>query len=87
MSSTCFCICHYDGAIISSSLGSISTINQILKGVIQNDDIGRITGAELAEHRQTAKHKKLILATPTVDIGYNFDRAEYKPRQNIDFLF
>lgn len=41
----------------------------------------------MTEHRQTAKHKKLILATPTVDIGYNFDRAEYKPRQNIDFLF
>lgn len=77
----------YDGAIISSSLGRISTIYQILSGVVQEQEMGRITGAEEQQSRSQAREKRLILATPTVDIGYNFERSESKkPRQNIDFL-
>lgn len=75
-----------EGAIISSSLGTVNRIHEMLRSKIPGDVMGRITGAELREGRNEAKEKALILATPTVDIGYNFDRARYKPRQNIDFL-
>ena len=75
-----------DGAIISSSLRTINEIRQELqKGGIK-DKIGPITGAVSAEvRRNAAKSFPLILATPTVDIGYNFKKAG-KPRQNIDFV-
>ncbi len=74
-----------DGAIISSSLGTINRIHEALQPTISPDEMGRITGAELRDGRNEAKKKALILATPTVDIGYNFER--FKPqRQNIDFL-
>jgi CRISPR-associated endonuclease/helicase Cas3 len=77
----------YDGAIISSSLGRISTIHQVLRGFVQEQDMGRITGAQDQPSRSQAREKRLILATPTVDIGYNFERSQNpKPRQNIDFL-
>ena len=77
-----------DGAIISSSLGMISMIHNFLRNSgVSSAAMGRITGAELREGRRESKEKQLILATPTVDIGYNFDRATPKARQNIDFLF
>ncbi len=75
-----------EGAIISSSLGTVNRIHDALLPNISRDVMGRITGAEKRAGRNEAKEKALILATPTVDIGYNFDRARYKPRQNIDFL-
>jgi hypothetical protein len=48
--------------------------------------MGRITGPESRGGRSVAAGKALILATPTVDIGYNFDKGG-DVRQNIDFLF
>ena len=75
-----------EGAIISSSLGTVNRIYEMLLPKISSDEMGRITGAEKRDGRNEAKEKPLILATPTVDIGYNFDRSRYKPRQNIDFL-
>lgn len=75
-----------DGAIISSSLGAINHIKQALLPRVPADLIGRITGPQWREDRREAKEKRLILATPTVDIGYNFDRSTPKKRQNIDFL-
>ena len=75
-----------EGAIISSSLGTVNRIRKMLLPKISSDEMGRITGAELREGRKEAKEKPLILATPTVDIGYNFDRTRPKSRQNIDFL-
>jgi CRISPR-associated endonuclease/helicase Cas3 len=76
-----------DGAIISSSLGTINNIHHALKTIISpTEEMGRITGAQEREQRQMAKKRPLILATPTVDIGYNFERETPKSRQNIDFL-
>lgn len=78
---------QHDGAIISSSLGTINTIHDMLDPLIKpHEEMGRITGAEQRQHRQQAKKLPLILATPTVDIGYNFERGTEKKRQNIDFL-
>ena len=74
-----------DGAIISSALWRINQIYYDLKSTIPTDIMGRLTGAESRRGREDAKAKRLILATPTVDIGYNFDRLG-KTRQNIDFL-
>jgi len=71
-----------DGAIISSALWKINQINRLLTGLPK----GRITGAEGRESRKTAQYQPLILATPTVDIGYNF-KKHHKDRQNLDFLF
>ncbi len=74
-----------DGAIISGALWRINQIHYGLKSTIPMDIMGRLTGAESRKGRSEAKDKRLILATPTVDIGYNFDRLN-KTRQNIDFL-
>ncbi|EFH90016.1 type I-D CRISPR-associated helicase Cas3' [Ktedonobacter racemifer] len=76
-----------DGAIISSSLGMISNIHAALKPYVRDEEIGRVTGAQQKSDREVAKECPLILATPTVDIGYNFERSQPKARQNIDFLF
>lgn len=68
-----------DSVIISSSLGRINDINALLGAL----DPVRITGPEPPSERQ--RIRPLILATPTVDIGYNFGRPG-KRRQSIDRL-
>lgn len=70
-----------DSAIISSSLARINRINHILRG--HGLDPVRITGPASRQERQRVG--RLVLATPTVDIGYNFGRAD-KLRQSIDRL-
>jgi CRISPR-associated endonuclease/helicase Cas3 len=75
-----------DGAIISSALWRINQIFNSLRSTLSSSDLGRLTGAESRAGRDEAKDKRLILATPTVDIGYNFDRQGKNHRQNIDFL-
>jgi CRISPR-associated endonuclease/helicase Cas3 len=68
-----------DSAIISSSLGRISEIHHTLRHLTPT----RITGPE--PHVERQRIRPLILATPTVDIGYNFGRPG-KSRQSIDRL-
>ena len=74
-----------EGAIISSSLRTISDIKQGLQRGGIGDRLGLITGAVSTEARRDATSFPLILATPTVDIGYNFTKMG-KSRQNIDFV-
>lgn len=74
-----------DGALISSALWRINTCYTTLHGTIGETRLGRITGPEPEGKRVQATGLPLILATPTVDIGYNFDKLN-KERQNIDFL-
>ncbi len=75
-----------DGAILSSSLWRIEQIYERLRSLPElTEQLGRITGPESREGRKEAARKSLILATPTVDIGYNFEKGK-KSRQNIDFL-
>ena len=77
-----------EGAIISSSLRTITEINQCLKSRKNaglKRGIGLITGAVGSKERNKATSYPLVLATPTVDIGYNFKKEE-KLRQNIDFV-
>lgn len=74
-----------DGAVISSSLWRINRAYEVLRRVMPEERLGRITGPEPPEARERASICDLILATPTVDIGYNFARLN-KLRQNIDFV-
>ncbi len=74
-----------DGAIISSSLWRVNRAWHVLRPVLGEARMGRITGPESAEARRDATARPLILASPTVDIGYNFAKMG-KQRQNIDFL-
>ena len=74
-----------DGAIISSSLWRVNAARQTLLSVLKEEQMHRITGPEKAETRQAATAYPLILASPTVDLGYNFKKKD-KKRQNIDFL-
>lgn len=74
-----------DGAMISSSLWRVNATRQALLPLISAQRMRRITGPEPAEARQAATKAPLILASPTVDIGYNFAKTN-KSRQNIDFL-
>src|SRR5712692_3297689 len=74
-----------NGAIISSSLWRIEQTYKCLRLQL-SEYMGRITGPEQREGRDEATRRPLILATPTVDIGYNFDKGN-NLRQNIDFLF
>ncbi len=72
------------GAFISSALWRINRLYQEFGGK-DNQRLGRLTGAENREWRAQSKNADLLMATPTVDIGYNFERLG-KKRQNIDFL-
>ena len=75
-----------EGAVISSSLRTITDINQSLKNAGLKGKIGLITGAVASKERVEATTSyPLVLATPTVDIGYNFKKVN-KSRQNIDFV-
>jgi CRISPR-associated endonuclease/helicase Cas3 len=74
-----------DGAIISSSLWRVNTARRDLLAVLTDEQMKRITGPEPPEARKEAAAYPLILASPTVDIGYNFTKKG-KERQNIDFL-
>jgi CRISPR-associated endonuclease/helicase Cas3 len=74
-----------DTAIISSSLRKVNEVYSVLAR--HGLEAGRITGPEPEEKRLAAIKKPFILATPTVDIGYNFDRQEKTPsRQPIDVI-
>ena len=75
-----------EGTVISSSLRTITGINQGLKSAGLKGKIGLITGAVDSKERNKATYYPLVLATPTVDIGYNFKKMG-KSRQNIDFVY
>lgn len=75
-----------DGAIISNSLRTINDIKRALQKAGLREKLGLITGAvSTPERRAATKQFPCVLATPTVDIGYNFTKAG-KLRQNIDFV-
>ncbi|MEA5574897.1 type I-D CRISPR-associated helicase Cas3' [Anabaena sp. UHCC 0451] len=76
-----------DGALITNSLIDVNrTITNLRSiGLTADKDFGRITGAISSKERKSSAKKQLIIATPTVDIGYNFNK-QAKNRQNIDFI-
>ncbi|MBX3052155.1 MAG: type I-D CRISPR-associated helicase Cas3' [Caldilineaceae bacterium] len=74
-----------DGALIANALWRINQAHAALRFSIGAESLGRITGAQPVAQRRADQFKPLILATPTVDIGYNF-KKKAKARQNLDFV-
>jgi len=74
-----------DGALISGALWRVNAAYSRLVPLLPKGSMGRITGAQPVEERRNDQSKSLILATPTVDIGYNFVKLG-KVRQNLDFV-
>lgn len=74
-----------DGALISNALWRINRAHAALRGPRFGGRARRLTGAETVESRREAPLAPLILATPTVDIGYNFTKPG-KARQPLDFI-
>lgn len=73
-----------DSVVISQSIYRVNKLKeQLISRGITRENIGVITGAIKSDERKRAVKKPLILATPTVDIGYNF-KKENKENQNID---
>jgi CRISPR-associated endonuclease/helicase Cas3 len=70
------------GAVISDRLADVSVLSHKLRNHLIFE---KVTGAVAKHDRPKILRSPLLLATPTVDIGYNF-RREDKDRQNIDFL-
>ncbi|NMF81793.1 type I-D CRISPR-associated helicase Cas3' [Nodosilinea sp. P-1105] len=75
------------GAVILDSLDQVNQLNDHLcKSGIEHLR-GRITGAVKSQHeRHEAAQKQVILATSTVDVGFNFERDAESERQNLDWL-
>jgi len=73
-----------DGVLISDSMQEINKNYHYYKQ--KNFSVGRITSAIDNKDRVQESQKRLILATPTVDLGYNFIRSNKKDRQEIDFI-
>lgn len=73
-----------EGVVISDSLFEINKTFKYFES--QNIPAGRITGPIHNQQRRQESQKPLILATPTVDLGYNFIKAQPKSRQTIDYL-
>ena len=74
-----------EGALISSALWRVNACYTALRGAVGEARLGRITGPEPEAKRTQFTGFPLILATPTVDIGYNFEKGG-RARQNIDFI-
>lgn len=73
-----------DSVVISQSIYRVNKLKeQLINKGIAKENIGVITGAIKSDERKNAVKRPLILATPTVDIGYNF-KKENKENQNID---
>jgi CRISPR-associated endonuclease/helicase Cas3 len=74
-----------DGALISNALWRVNAAYAALRKAGFENAMARLTGAERTEQGRAAPLSQLLLATPTVDIGYNFDKPG-KARQPLDFI-
>ena len=74
-----------DGAILLNSLYGVNRLARTFESRLGVQRVGRITGPLGKEERKQAPFKPLLLATPTVDIGFNFE-GQPKNRQNLDFV-
>ena len=76
-----------NGAIILDSLDYINQLSDRLDKKGLNSFSARITGATKGKsERKKAAQLPIILATSTVDVGFNFDRNIEIDRQNLDWL-
>lgn len=75
------------GAVILDSLDQVNQLNDRLCNAGIEHLRGRITGAvKSQDKRHEAAQAQIILATSTVDVGFNFERDVESERQNLDWL-
>ncbi|MDJ0716210.1 MAG: type I-D CRISPR-associated helicase Cas3' [Prochloraceae cyanobacterium] len=75
-----------NGAVILDSKDSINKLRDLLVAKGLKNYCGRITGSTPLADRLTAVQKSIILATSTVDVGFNFEKKPGITRQNLDWL-
>ncbi|MBD1849147.1 type I-D CRISPR-associated helicase Cas3' [Cyanobacteria bacterium FACHB-502] len=75
-----------NGAVILDSKDQINRLTDYLDARGLAGQYGRITGSTPLIDRQWASQQKIILATSTVDVGFNFERNPAPSRQNLDWL-
>ncbi|MTJ09711.1 MULTISPECIES: type I-D CRISPR-associated helicase Cas3' [unclassified Anabaena] len=75
-----------NGAVILDSLDNINRLSDLLQQQGLSEHIGRITGPAPKKDRHRAMQCQIILATSTVDVGFNFERTPEPTRQNLDWL-
>lgn len=75
-----------NGAVILDSKDILNRVSDELRAKGLEPFCGRITGSTPIDQRQKAAQKHVILATSTVDVGFNFDRDHAPERQNLDWL-
>ncbi|HEY9794050.1 MAG TPA: type I-D CRISPR-associated helicase Cas3', partial [Leptolyngbyaceae cyanobacterium] len=75
-----------NGAVILDSKYTLDGLSKELRARGLENICWRITGSTPSEQRQKAAQKQVILATSTVDVGFNFEREVEPERQNLDWL-
>jgi CRISPR-associated endonuclease/helicase Cas3 len=75
-----------NGAIILDSKDHIDRLADLLHTKGLGKYIGRITGSTPKGDRKLAAQQPIILATSTVDVGFNFERSPDPACQNLDWL-
>lgn len=76
---------HY-GAVILDSLDQINRLSDLLQQKGLTSQVGRITGPSPLADRQRAAQCPIIVATSTVDVGFNFERNPAPDRQTLDWI-
>jgi len=74
------------GAVILDSKNHINRLADLLKSRGLGHKFGRIHGSTPKQERAENAQRQVILATSTVDVGFNFERDLPPPRQNLDWL-
>lgn len=75
-----------NGAVILDSKDTLNRISDKLRTKGLEHKVGRIIGNTPTAQREIAAQKQVILATSTVDVGFNFKKTPSPPRQNLDWL-
>lgn len=75
-----------NGAVILDSKDLVNRLSEALKAKGLHAKTGRITGSTPLPERKIAAQRQVILATSTVDVGFNFERSPIPKRQNLDWL-
>ena len=75
-----------NGVVILDSKVQINDLAKLLQDRGLANQFGRIHGSTPKEERAWASQRRVILATNTVDVGFNFEREPAPLRQNLDWL-
>ena len=75
-----------NGAVILDSKDHINRLADLLENQGLTGLYGRIHGSTPQRERLLSVQKQIILATSTVDVGFNFEKQPSPTRQNLDWL-